>query len=280
MADMGSFSDDISALWGAPGESALEPPRPNGTVTNGRDARPAPTNGSRAAVAAADPRDHVARLADALAGHQVDVVRRTELGAMRAEMEDAFTQKLAVVLYELLTASNDRFSDVEHHVDQRLEDVSAELSQSIRAQSDRLVAAVDAQQRLTADLARSARDEMIEISDRFSAPMQTLWTFQREVRHEVGRLGDVVAAQGAEAARRAEEDAERTAKASAALAERFDGSRERDEIASESLEAISERVTAVQSALADVHEAIRALGQEVHTLRQRPGARRRRRRSR
>ena len=276
MADLGSFSDDISALWGAPGESALEPPRPNGTVTNGRDAKPAPTNGSRDEVAATDPRDHVARLADALAGHQVDVVRRTELGAMRAEMEDAFTQKLAVVLYELLTASNDRFSDVEHHVDQRLEEVSAELRQSIRAQSDRLVVAIDAQQRLTADIARSARDELIEISDRFSGPLQTLATFQRDIRHEVGMVGDVVAAQGAEAARRSEENAERTAKAGAALAERIEGG---DQRASESLARIGEEVAAVQSALADMQEAIRALGQEVSARRWRPGARRLRRRS-
>jgi chromosome segregation ATPase len=272
MADEGPFREDISGLWGAPREGALEPPRPSGTVTNGRAHEPAPTNGAHADVATHDPGDNVARLADAIAGRQVDVVRHSELGTVRAELEDAFTQKLAVVLYELLSTSNERFSSVEDHMDRRLQAVAAELGQAIRAHSDQLAAAIDVNQRATVDLARSVRDELIEISDRFSAPVDTLAAFQREVRHQVGRVGDAVDANGAEAARRADAEAERAAQASAALSERLDGSETR---ATQSLEKISERMSSVQTDLIEVREAITGLQEEIKSLRGRSGTRRR-----
>lgn len=270
MADDRSFTEDISGLWGAPKESALEPPRPMGTVTNGREPTPAPANG-HAGVAADDPRDKVARLADALAGHPVDVVRYSELGALRAEMEDAFAQKLAVALYELLSASNERFSSVEDHMDRCMQAVAAELGQSIRVQTDRLAAAIDTQQRMMADLARSARDELSEISDRFSAPLDALSAFEREVRHDVGRVADLVAAHNADAARRSEDAAE----AGAALCRRLDGSEVRDGAASESLEKITQRVESVQSDVTELRDAMRALREEISGLRARTGARRR-----
>lgn len=271
MADEEPFSDDITGLWGAPDEGALEPPRPASTITNGRDPGPAPTNGSHADVAADDPRDHVARLADAIAGHQVDVVRHPELAAVRAELEDAFTQKLAVVLYELLSTSNERFSSVEDHMDRRLQEVADQLGQCIRAQTDQFTAAIELQQRATVDLARSARDELMEISDRFDAPLETLAAFQREIRHEVGRLGDAVDAHG-EAARRSEENTERATQAVAALSERLDG---RETRATESMGKIDERMASVQTELAEVQEAIRALRVEVSSLGKRSPARRR-----
>ena len=271
MADNESYPDDISGLWGVPQESALEPPRPNGTVTSGRDSKPAMANGSHAEVAVGYPPDNVARLADALAGHQVDVVRHAELGAVRAEMEDAFTQKLAVALYELLSASNERFSSVEDRMDRRLQGVATTLNQSIVAQTDRLAAAIDTQQRLAADIARSARDELSEISDRFSAPLEALATFEREVRHEVGRVGDLVAAHNAEAVRRAED----TVAAGASLSELLERSELRDAATTETLEKISERMASVQGDLTEMHEAIRTLREEVSTLRGRAGGRRR-----
>ena len=275
MAENESFSEDISGLWGAPAADALEPPRPTSTITNGRASPPAPTNGNHAEVPAGDPRDNVARLADALAGHQVDVVRHSELSAVRAEMEDAFTQKLAVALYELLSASNDRFSSVEQHMDRRLHDVVHQVGESIKAHGDRLAMAIDVQQRATADLARSVRDELVEISDRFTGPLDDLAIFQREMRHQVGRVGDEVAAHGAEALRRAEADAERAAQAGAALSQRLDGSEMRAAAATESLEQISASMASVQSDLSEVHEAIRALREELSSLRGRAGARRR-----
>jgi len=272
MADDESFTEDISGLWGAPEEDALEPPRPIGTVTNGRAHEPAPTNGSHAEVAADNPRENVARLAEALAGHQVDVVRHSELVAVRAEMEDAFTQKLAVALYELLSASNERFASVEDHMGRHLQEVADRVSESVRAQGDRLALAIDAQQRGTADLARSVRDELREVSDRFNAPLDTLAAFQREMRHEVGRVGDAVEAQGVDAAQRAEVDIERAAKAGADLSERLQTS---DTRATESAAKMSERIASLQSDLIEVNEAINALRVEVKSLQGRSAGRRR-----
>lgn len=271
MADGSSFSEDITGLWGAPDESALEPPRPNGAATNGRPPQPAPVTGAHAEIGSADTRDKVARLADALAGHPVDVVRHSELGALRTEMEDAFAQKLAVALYELLSASNERFSSVEDHVERCMREVAAELRQSIKAQTDRLAVAIDTQQRMTADIARAARDELSEISDRFSAPLNALTAFEREVRHEVGRIGDLVAAHNADAARRSEDAAE----AGAALSRRLDGCELRDAAASESLETVTASVESVQSDVTELRDAMQALREEVSALRGRAGARRR-----
>lgn len=275
MADNESFPDDISGLWGAPAEGALEPPRASGTVTNGRTPTSAPTNGAHAEVVRDDSRENVARLADALAGHQVDVVRHSELSAVRAEMEDAFTQKLAVALYELLSASNDRFASVEDHMGQRLQDVADRVGESVKSQGDRLAMAIDVQQRATADLARSVRDELREVSDRFCAPIDALATFERDVRHEVGRVGDLVEAHNADAARRSEEHAERAGRAGADLSQRLDGSETRVAAATESLARISARMASVQSDLTEVREAVRALREEVAGLRERAGARRR-----
>ncbi len=278
MADNESFPEDISGLWGVPEEGALEPPRPNGTVTSGRDPTPAPTNGAHAEVVTDDPRDTVARLADALAGHQVDVVRHSQLSAVRAEMEDAFTQKLAVALYELLSASNDRFASVEDHMAQRLQDMAGRVEETVKAQGDRLALSIDVQQGATAELARSVRDELREVSDRFCEPIDALATFEREVRHDVGRVGDLVEAHNADAARRSEElaeRAERAERAGAALAQRLEGGETRTAAATESLEKINERMASVQSDLSNVNEAIRALREEVSGLRARAGARRR-----
>ena len=99
MADS-EFSEDITALWGPPGESALEPPRPNGSVTNGKTPRPAPTNGSHA-----------------------------ELGALRAEMEEAFAQKLAVALSELLEGSEMRAAESLGKITERMASVQSDLTE-------------------------------------------------------------------------------------------------------------------------------------------------------
>jgi uncharacterized coiled-coil protein SlyX len=271
MADSESFSNDISGLWGVR-EDPLEPPRPNGTVTNGHAPKPAPTNGSHVETPKDDPRDTVARLADALAGHQVDIVRHSELSAMRTEMEDGFAQRLAVALFELLSASKEQFSSVEDHVDARLHEVVRQVGESLKAEGDRLTLAIDIQQRATADLARSARDELVEISNRFSGPMDDLASFQREMRHEVGRVGDEVAAHGVEAARRAEENAERANQAGAALSRRLESTEMRS---TEAMEKITETIASVQRDLSDIHDALRALREEVSSLRGSAGARRR-----
>lgn len=273
MADTGTYSDDISALWGAPSDSALDPPRPNGSVVaNGHSPAPGeqvPTNGRHTVAQVDNPRDDVTRLADALAGHQVDVVRRSELLDARGEMEDAFTHQLAVALYELLSASNDRFAAVEDHLARRLDEVAARLSQSVTAQGDRLAATAEAQQRATTDLARSVRDELVEISDRFSVPVEALVAFEREVRHEVGRLGDVVAAQEAQADRRTEQDREVAAARADELAKEIEESERRAAATAQAMGDIIDRISSVQRDISTLHETITGLREEVTLLRRR-----------
>jgi hypothetical protein len=271
MADSESFSNDISGLWGVR-EGPLEPPRANGTAANGHDPKPAPTNGNHAEAPENDSRDTVARLADALAGHQVDIVRHSELSAMRTEMEDGFAQRLAVALFELLSASKDQFASIENHVDARLHEVLRQVGESLKTEGDRLALAIDIQQRTTADLARSVRDELMEISNRFGGPIDELASFQRDMRHEVGRVGDQVAAHGVEAARRSEENAEGVAQASAALSQRLESTEVRS---TEAMERITETIASVQRDLSEVHEAIGALREEVISLRAVSGSRRR-----
>ncbi len=276
----GSFSEDISDLWGTTEDSPLEPPRPNGSNGSaaaanrkGHEPDPARTNGTHAHAHAAitddDARDSVARLVDALAGHQVDVVRRSELHSMRSEMEDAFTHQLAVALFELLSASNDRFASVEDHIDQRLESVATRVTRSIDEQADRLATTIEAQRRLTTDLARSVRDELAEISDRFGAPVDALGGFQKEMRHEVGRLSDLVDTHNGEAARRSEAHAERMETTRTELAQQLQGSEARETAATEDLQQITERITSVQTDISALHEAIQDLKNEMSNLAQR-----------
>src|SRR5687768_2457226 len=111
------FSDDISALWGDQEESALVRSRPETPEKAVDEAEPAPTNGSQPALVGEPTDEGVARLAQALATHQTDVVSKAELQRTRAEIEGAFTHQLAVALYDLLGASNDRIGRTEQRLD-------------------------------------------------------------------------------------------------------------------------------------------------------------------
>lgn len=277
MADHASFSDDISALWGVPEEGALEPRRSAATESENdppdpapTNADPAPTNGSGTGVAADDPRDPVARLADAIAGHHVDVVRRSELEAVRSELEEAFTHQLAVALYELLAASNERFAAVEDHLDQRLQDVAQRLSTSVGEHAGVLAASIEAHQRTTTELAEAARVELATIRDRFSGPVDAFATFQRDMRHEVGRIVDMVESHAADFDRSSTADAERFAEAHAEFSERLGHNEGRASDVVGEVGNLSARLAAVQNDVAGLHEAIDELRRAVDAPRKKP----------
>ena len=267
MVDNTSYSDDISALWGTKQESVPRPSRPDDTIGNGWDSTPAPDSSIDVPAAADEPPDPVARLAEALAGHRVDFVRRDEFGIMRAEIEDAITQRLAVALYELLSATNDRFSSVEARLDRRMQDMAAELIQSMTANTERLALTVDAQQGAIAELARTVRDGLTAMNHRVGELLDNPVAGQLEIYQAAGPVDDLVTDRGEEGARRSENDVERTAEGDAAMS---------DPTASESFETITERVVSVQKDLAEVHRAIRTLREEMGSLRRRSGALRRR----
>lgn len=191
MADS-TGSDDFSALWGPEGEVVLEPVGRRTGNGAGSGHEPGPdevghANGNGAHPMAADqaapaaPEETVARLAAALTG-QRDVIPKTDLDVLRRELEGAFTHRLAVGMYELLTASNERLAATEDRMNGR-------IGEAEESHANRLAAALGENRR--------AFDEMATaVQERLDATVAALAAFQRELRHEVGRLGDVAVGAG------------------------------------------------------------------------------------
>lgn len=203
MADSVSFHDDISELWDSQGEGGTPPagPAPGGARPHAESrSRPAENGQARPAELGARISDDVARLAEALRANHVDAVSRSGLEAVRSELEGAFTHQLAVALYELLAATNARFAMAEDRM-------GGQMSAAVGELSERVVRALEAEQQAVAELARTVQVEL-EAMVRGLGPVDGLTGFQRDVRHEIGRLGDLVTAQNAEAERRSAADAD------------------------------------------------------------------------
>lgn len=195
MADYASFSDDISTLWGPASEGGLTPappapPLPREHELPGEAPGPAVTNGNgngaRLAVVEQDVQDDVRRLAEALATNHADVVYRSDLDAVRSQLEGAFTHQIAVALYELMAASNARFATAEDHINQR-------VTEAVEVHTNRLTASLDKHHRAATELSEFIWAELDAMRQRLNGPIDGLVAFQRELRHEVGRLGDLVA---------------------------------------------------------------------------------------
>jgi hypothetical protein len=255
MADYASFSDDISTLWGPAGDSGLTPASPAPLpVEEMRPADPpAETatsnglgygngNGAGVAFLEQDLHDDVLRLAEALATNHADVLRPTDLDAVRSQMEGAFTHQIAVALYELMAASNARFATAEDQINQR-------VIEAVEVHTNRLTASLEKHHRAGTELSEFIRAELNAIRQRLDAPIDGLAEFQREVRHQVGRLGDLAAE--AASARRSEAESEASAGAAAG------------------------ELSEVASALAALRNDVAALRLEVAELRANGGGRRR-----
>lgn len=254
MADHASFSDDISALWVSQDDSLPDPAR-NGAV------RPDPEpdsgdegEGAPAVVEEREP-DGVAALADALASHQVDVVPRRELDALRREMEGAFTNQLAVALFEMLNASNNRFARAEEHFDERLQAIADQLADSLERHADHLASTIDAQQRANSEGAERLRNELAMMRDQAVAPSLTLASMQ----DQAARLAELVG-QHERTTQQGADAVDRLVHTSGELSERLDGSVERASVEHASrIDELSARVTSLQSDVAALHEAITGL---------------------
>lgn len=254
MADYASFSDDISTLWGPAGEGGLtpappaplprehEPPAqpPEPAITNGHGHSNG--NGGRLAVVEQDVHDDVRRLAEALTTNHADVVRRSDLDAVRSQLEGAFTHQIAVALYELMAASNARFATAEDHIKQR-------VTEAVEVHTTRLTASLEKHHRAATELSEFIWAELDAMRQRLNGPIDGLVAFQRELRHEVGRLGDLVA--------EATEPPERPESGSG-----DDGS------------ATSSEASELASALTSLCEEVAALRREVAELRAAGGGRR------
>jgi DNA anti-recombination protein RmuC len=257
MADHVSFSDDISKLWGPDDEGVLTPTPPASVrPEDERPADPSPTNGNgngsgvRITVVEQDTRDDVARLAHALATNHADVVHRSDLDAARSQMEGAFTHQIAVALYELMAASNARFATAEDKINQR-------VTEAVEGHTDRLEASLERHHRESRELSEALWAQVDAMRQRMDGPIDGLAAFQRELRHEIGRLSDLVASASA-AAVRAEAESERQGDA---LAERIGHSEER-------AAAVAGEVGDVASTLATLRDDVSALREQLAELRQ------------
>jgi hypothetical protein len=167
MADS-TVSDDFSALWGSEGEALLEPVRrraENGGGS-GHETRSDVldrVNGNGAHSSAGEhgvqvvPEETVARLAAALTG-QRDVIPKTDLDLLRRELEGAFTHRLAVGMYELLTASNQRLAATEDRMNGR-------IGASEENHANRLAAALEENRRAFEEMATAVQERLDALHD-------------------------------------------------------------------------------------------------------------------
>ena len=253
MAENAWNPEDFSALWAAQEDTALRPARPepaNDAVPDRPDREEGsyPNGGgdrTHLTVVDQEVRDGVARLAQAIAVNQVDVVRKGDLEALRVELEGTFTHQLAVALYEVLAASNDRFTVAEDRMTQRITD-------AIEAHGVRLVTTMEDRELMSMESDEAIRSEMAAMRIRLNGPMDALAVFQRDVRHEVGRLSDIVAGEGAALARRADADAAE-----------FESARGRFEEAAGELGGVTETLGSVKDDVAALREEIAELRQAL-----------------
>jgi hypothetical protein len=247
MADDTSYTDDISALWGPDSEAGLTP-----ALTNGSGSQPsAPAlsseNGHRNGIDPYEPvdeqdrRNEVARLAEAIATTHVDVVRRNDLDALRSELEGTFTHQLAVALYELMSASNARFTRAENLINQRVDE-------AVERHTTRLAASLDAHHDAATEMSRLIWGEIDSLRQRFIGPVEGLAAFQRELRHEVGRLSDSVAAHGLESTRQPDAEADGLQRIAPAAYDMGD--------LSEGLSAMKKDLSALRSEVAELRSAV------------------------
>jgi hypothetical protein len=193
MADNVQYPIDVAELWGPDGETGLSPASPFALAQELRPVEATPTNGNGEPPPAVDTQAlaDVARLADAIAANHADVVRRSDLDSMRKELEGAFTQQLAVALYELTASWNSRFSTAEAHISER-------VTAAGEAQNKVLASSIEANFYAVLEMAETVRAELGNFRSDL-AGVEGLSSFQRELRHDVARLGDLVAAPRPEA---------------------------------------------------------------------------------
>jgi hypothetical protein len=249
MADDTSYTDDISALWGPNDEAGLAPapPATNGTVSHAEDSAVVNGNGnsngncSHSAAVDRGRGEGVVRLTEAIASTHVDVGQRGDLDALRSELEGTFTHQLAVALYELMAASNARFAAAEDSINQRVD-------KAVERHTTRLAASLDAHHEAATEMSRLIWGEVDSLRQRFIGPVEGLAAFQRELRHEVGRLSDSVAAHGQEATPQLDAEADRGQRVAQAAFDLGD--------LSEALSVMRKDLGALRSEVAELRSAV------------------------
>jgi hypothetical protein len=254
MADDASYTDDISALWGPDSEAGLSPAPPAANGAGGHASEPAVVDGNGIGLYLPadeqDRRNEVARLAEAFATTHVDVVQRNDLDALRSELEGTFTHQLAVALYELMSASNARFTRAENLINQRVEE-------AVECQTIRLAASLDAHHQAASEMTEVIWREIDSLRQRFVGPIDGLAGFQRELRHEVGRLSDSVAACGQASARQLDAEVDRGQRVAHAAHDMGD--------LTEALSALREDLGALRSEVVELRAAVESSERQART---------------
>ena len=193
MADHAQYPIDVTELWGPDGGAELSPALPFLPGDALRPVNGTPANGNGEAVSVnKQTLEDVARLADAIAANHSDVLRRADLDGMRKDLESAFTQQLAVALYELMAAWKSRFATAEEHISER-------VTASVEMHTSALASSTEASFYASLEMAEAFRSDLATFRKHLVG-IEGLTSFQREIRHEVARLGDLVATPRPEAA--------------------------------------------------------------------------------
>ena len=155
MAEHTQYPLDVTELWGPDGETELSPAAPFMPAPDLYSVDPTSTNGNGESVHEVNKQtlDDVARLANAIAASHSDVVRRSDFDSIRKELESAFTQQLAVTLYELMAAWNSRFATAEDRINER-------VTGSVEAQTRVLASSIEANFYAVLEIAETVRTEL------------------------------------------------------------------------------------------------------------------------
>ena len=188
MAEHAQYPIDVTELWGPEGEAELSPAT---SFTPGPELLPvdaSPTNGNGESMPGVTEQtlEDVARLANAIAANHSDVLRRSDLDTMRKELESAFTQQLAVAMYELMSAWNSRLATAEDHISDR-------VTRSVEAQAGVLVSSAEANYYAVHEIAETVRSQLAAFRGQLTG-IEGLTSFQRDIRHDVARLSDLASA--------------------------------------------------------------------------------------
>lgn len=263
MADYEPYADDIAQLFGPREEAAVEP----ALDLPAADQNPAPSagngssngNGNGAHAGGKQQSHDMATLAEAIASRRHAAASRGDLDAMRSELEGTFAQQLAAGLYELMAASNDRLAAFEEQMNRQL----GAVREAVGEQTRQVAGSVDSHRLAVSQEFDALRSQLEAVQGDLAGPVGAGTAFQREMRHEIGRLADLVAEQAGEAARRADVTAASVAEARTELATALEQSAGGAAKVSGELGVLSERVNQMQADIAALRQVVADLGETV-----------------
>lgn len=196
MADNERHADDIAQLWGPREETAVEfeaAPMErdlNSTLASGKGSTNGTGNGDGMHLLGSEVPD-VARLAEAIASRPLSA-SRADLDALRSELESTFAQQLAVAIYELMTATNERLATVEEYMSGRLD----ALGESVDEQVGGVAGSIEAHHRALRQELEAVRSQHAAGVTTVAGDLTALSDRATVMQDEIAALHEVVAGLG------------------------------------------------------------------------------------